>query len=234
VMPEAARLPGTPLALSAHGLLEIVLVLLGRHDQANRVAEAAGRDIQRCGHPYPQAVAMTIGVFAAVHRRDLPLLRERAAAAAVLAERWGFQLLAANATAPLGWVQAIEGDPVGGAARLRQALARFDATGARAIRPLLLGLLAEAEQLAGRPAEALRLLEEALAQVDRSGERSWEAELHRLKGESLLAGACPQAAEGAFRASIAVAKRQGAKLVEARATADLERLLTARQAQSSR
>src|SRR6266545_5392036 len=52
-MPEAAQLPGTPLVLSANGLLEIVLVLLGRHDQATKVAEAASRDIQRSHHPYP-------------------------------------------------------------------------------------------------------------------------------------------------------------------------------------
>src|SRR6266508_1440192 len=235
-MPEAAQLPGTPLVLSANGLLEIVLVLLGLHDQATRVAEAASRDIQRSHHPYPNAVAMTIGVHAAVHRRDAPLLRARAAAAAALAERWGFQMLAANATALLGWAQAIEGDPAGGAARLRQALARSQATGAQATRPLLLGLLAEAEQLAGRPGEALGLLDDALAQVDRSGERYCEAELHRLKGESLLAGSPPRAAEAerAFRTAIAVAGRQGAKLLEGRATVSLGRLLAAQRAQSTR
>jgi tetratricopeptide (TPR) repeat protein len=235
-MPQAAPLPGTPLALPADGLLEVVLVLLGLDDQAARVAEAANRHMQRSGHPYPKAMAMTIGVFAAVHRRDPLLVRARAAAAAALAERWGFQLLAANVTAPLGWVQAVEGDPAGGVGLLRQALARSQQTGAQATRPLLLGLLAEAEQLAGRPAESLRLLEEALAQVDRTGERYCEAELHRLKGKSLLTVSPPRAAEAeaAFRTSIAVAKRQGAKLLEARATASLDRLLVARQAQSSR
>jgi len=148
----------------------------------------------------------------------------------------GFQLLAATATAPLGWAQAIEGDPAGGAALLRQALARSAATRAKATRPLLLGLLAEAEQLAGRPGEALRLLEDALDQVNRSGERYCEAELHRLKGESLLVMSPPRAAEAedAFRTSVAVARRQGAKLFERRASASLGRLLAAQRSQSSR
>jgi hypothetical protein len=82
-----------------------------------------------------------------VNRRDPQLLRERAAAAVALCERWGFQMLAVSATAPLGWAQAIEGDPAGGARQLRQALARWAATGSQAARPQLLGLLAEAEQL---------------------------------------------------------------------------------------
>jgi DNA-binding SARP family transcriptional activator len=235
-MPEASLPPGTPLALTAAGLLENVLVLLGLHDQAAGVAEAASRDIERSVHPYPKAMAMTVGVYAAVQRRDPPLLRARAAAAAALSERWGFQMLAASATAPLGWAQAIEGDPAGGAALLRRALARSEATGARATRPLLLGLLAEAERLAGRPGEALGLLDDALAQVDRSGERSWEAELHRLKGESLLAISPPRPseAEQAFRTSIEVARRQDAKLFEERASASLGRLRAAQRSQSSR
>jgi predicted ATPase len=101
---------------------------------------------------------------------------------------------------------------------------------------MLLGLLAEAEQLAGRPEEALRLLDEALAQVDLSGERYCEAELHRLRGESLLAVSPPQAteAETAFASAIAVASRQGAKLLEDRVAASLDRLKAARRPQSSR
>ena len=116
-----------------------------------------------------------------------------------------------------------------GAARLRQALARSAETGAQATRPLLLGLLAEAEQLAGRPAEALRLLDDALAQANRTGERCCEAELHRLKSQSLLVMSPPRAAEAeaAFRTSVAVARRQGAKLLEGRAAASLGRLRAA-------
>jgi DNA-binding SARP family transcriptional activator/predicted ATPase len=235
-MPDASWLSAIPLALATAGVLEIVLLLLGLPDQATKVAEAASRDIQRSPHPYPKAVAMNTGVMAAVHRRDPQLLRARAAAAATLAQRWGFQTLATAATAPLGWAQAIEGDPAGGASLLRRALARWAATGSQAARPQLLGLLAEAEQLADRPAEALRLLDDALAQVNRSGERYGEAELHRLKGESLLAVSPPQAAEAeaAFATAIAVARRQGAKLLEDRATASLVRLRAARRAQSAR
>jgi DNA-binding SARP family transcriptional activator len=232
-MPEAARLPGIPLALGADGYLEIVLELLGLHEQATKVAETASRGLERA-HPFPKAAAMAIGVYAAIVRRDPGLLRERAATAAALSSKWGFGMLESLATVPLGWVQAIEGDPAAGAALLNQGLTRWAETGTQVSRAVLLGLLAEAEQLADGPEEALRLLDDALAQVERTGERYFEAELHRLRGESLLALSLSQAAGAAFRASITVARRQGARLFEKRATASLGRLRADQRAQSAR
>ena len=234
-MPDAAWLPGFPLDLGAAGFLEFALVLLGLTEDADRVAEAAGARLERT-HPYSRALVMGAAVFAAVCRRNPTLVRTRAEATAALAERWGFRMLAAAAAAPLGWVQAIEGDPAGGTARLREALATWQAVGLRASQPLLLGLLAEAEQLAGEPEQALRRLEDAVAEVDRSGERYVLAELYRLRGESLLALSPPRMdeAEAAFTTSIDVARRQCAKLLEDRATASLAQLRTARQAQSQR
>jgi DNA-binding SARP family transcriptional activator len=234
-MPQAIRLPGIPLALGAHDYLEIVLELLGLHEQATKVAEAASRNLER-GHPFPKAAALAIGVYAAAVRRDPGLLRERASAAAALSSKWGFAMMESLATAPLGWAQAIEGDPVAGAALLRQGLTRWAETGTQVSRPVLLGLLAETEEVAGRPEEALRLLEDALTQIEVSDERYFEAEIHRLKGESLLAVSPPRVAEAedALRTSIAVARRQGAKLLEERALTSLGSLLTIRRAQSSR
>jgi DNA-binding SARP family transcriptional activator len=223
---DADRLPGTPLAVTADSLLEIVLVLMGEADDADRIARDAAREIDRTTHPYQKAASMAIGVYAALHRRDPDLLRRRAEATAALSERWGYRMLAANATAPLGWIQAIEGDPAGGATRLRQALDRWGDSGSPATRPLLMGLLAEAEHLAGRPREALHVLDAALAQMDRTGQRHAEAELHRLRGQALLALTPPRTteAETAFRTAIRVAHGQGARLLEHRATDSLHRM----------
>jgi predicted ATPase len=79
-------------------------------------------------------------------------------------------------------------DRPGGSWLLRQSLEDIQAGGAQHLVPWGLGLLAEAELLAGRPQEALGLLDDALARVGRSGERMYEAELHRLRGGALLAG----------------------------------------------
>ena len=70
-------------------------------------------------------------------------------------------------------------------------------------------------------------MDEALALVERTDGRHWEAELHRLRGE-LLSTQSTQGddvkAEVSFQKAIKVARRQGAKSWELRATASLARL----------
>ncbi len=70
------------------------------------------------------------------------------------------------------------------------------------------------------------LTADALDLVTRSGRRWIEPELHRLKGELLLA--LPEtdtaAAEACFRHAIAVAREQGARMLELRVATSLARL----------
>ena len=86
--------------------------------------------------------------------------------------------------------------------------------------------LAEAEARAGNPDRAVAILDEALATCDRTGHRAYEAELRRARGETLLkrdpANSAP--AEEAFLSAIAVAKQQGTRSFEMRATLALARL----------
>ena len=74
-----------------------------------------------------------------------------------------------------------------GIAQMQQGLATWRATGAKALRPYFLALLAEASAQVGQHEAGLTLLAEALAVTNDTGERRWDAELHRLKGEILLA-----------------------------------------------
>jgi adenylate cyclase len=67
--------------------------------------------------------------------------------------------------------------------------------------------------------------------MDAHGECWWAAEIHRLKGELWLQASSrtPQArarreAEACFRRALAIAHRQGAKLLELRAVVSLSRL----------
>ena len=86
--------------------------------------------------------------------------------------------------------------------------------------------LAEAEARAGDPDRAIAIIDEALATADRIGYRSFEAELHRTRGDILLKRdpAKPAAAEEAFRGAIAVAKQQGTRSFELRASLALAKL----------
>ena len=233
-MPDAAWLPGFPLDLGAAGFLEFALVLLGLAEDADRVAEAAGARLERA-HPYSRGLVMGAALFAAVCRRDPALVQARAAAAAALAERWGFRMLAAAAMAPLGWVQAIQGDP----AEARRGCARRWPAG----RPWGCGRRSRccwgcwprrSSWPAGRRRRCAGWRSPWARSTGAVKATSWPSCTGR--GESLLALSPPRAAEAeaAFTASIDVARRQCAKLLEDRAAASLAQLRTARQAQSQR
>ena len=88
--------------------------------------------------------------------------------------------------------------------------------------------IAEAYLAAGRPREGLEAVSEGLELVQRTGARIFEAEMRRLKGELLLMGDQSTVVEAArcFGDAIEVARRQGAKSLELRATMSLARLLT--------
>ncbi|MBV8361099.1 MAG: tetratricopeptide repeat protein, partial [Deltaproteobacteria bacterium] len=88
--------------------------------------------------------------------------------------------------------------------------------------------IAEAYLAAGRRREGLEAVSEGLEMVQRTGTRIFEAEMRRLKGELLLMGDKGTIVEAArcFGDAIEVARRQGAKSRELRATISLARLLT--------
>jgi adenylate cyclase len=91
---------------------------------------------------------------------------------------------------------------------------------------VMLVALAETCGRAGRVAEALDLITEGLTAAEGTGLRFVDAELHRLKAELLIIqGHNGIEAERCLRTAIDVARRQGARLFELRATVSLARLL---------
>jgi adenylate cyclase len=90
-----------------------------------------------------------------------------------------------------------------------------------------LAALAEMCGKNGRAEEGLDWVAKGLATAERTGLRVTEAELHRLKGDLLMikdAGNVVEA-EGCLRTAIDIARRQGARFFELRATVSLARLL---------
>jgi predicted ATPase len=111
-------------------------------------------------------------------------------------------------------------------AQMHRGLAAWQATGAEAVRPYFLALLAEAYAKVWQPEEGLSLLAEALAVAHDKGERRWDAELYRLQGELLLARSAEQhvEVEACFQQALEIARRQEAKALELRAAMSLARL----------
>ena len=109
---------------------------------------------------------------------------------------------------------------------IRDAMARTTATRFGLARSLFGSMLAEACASVGQIDEALSALDEALP-FARTEEHYYEAEMNRLRGELLLKRGSTErgAAEDCFRKAIEIAKKQGAKSWELRATTSLARLI---------
>jgi tetratricopeptide (TPR) repeat protein len=97
------------------------------------------------------------------------------------------------------------------------------------MRGVMLGWLATLQADTGTPEAGLSTINEALRQTNDVTGRAWEAELRRLRAEILLA-ARPDAgveAELSYNNAIVVARDQGARSLELRATTSLARFLRA-------
>ena len=87
--------------------------------------------------------------------------------------------------------------------------------------------LAEASAKAGRLEEGLTAAAVALDLIRAGGESAWEAEIHRVSGELLMKQDHSHRAEAqeSVEQAIEIARQQGAKMLELRATVSLARLL---------
>jgi DNA-binding winged helix-turn-helix (wHTH) protein/tetratricopeptide (TPR) repeat protein len=145
-----------------------------------------------------------------------------AAKSARLAEEGGFPHVLGMATVNRGWALVMQGNPTAGVPLLREGVAAVEATGARLVRPAYLGMLALADVLEGSRRSAAARLDEALAEVERTGERLHEGVLLIAKSRFLAAESGGDASvrsdgEAYLRRALAIARSQGARLLELRA-----------------
>jgi predicted ATPase len=203
------------------------LAVVGRTREAARTSHEAIASARALGHPFSLALAYVFAAAVDQARRDAESTREHAEAAIALAREQDFRLLHAWASAFAGWASVEQGRGEEGLSQILDAIAETRATGTEGFLSHLHVLLGEAHLRCGRVDAGLAGVEEALAIVQRTGERSCEAELHRVRGELLLAtGAAGSMheAERAFAQAIAIARRQGARLLVLRAAMSVARL----------
>jgi predicted ATPase len=119
-----------------------------------------------------------------------------------------------------GWCRVVNGDVQQGLALASQAIASMQSIQSRHLMTFLMGLLADAYVKAGFKDEAMQTVEEAIAMADATGEHFYDAELSRLRGTLLAHPVSGKKDESvtSFRAAIAIARKQGAKTLELRAS----------------
>jgi len=175
--------------------------------------------------PFSLALTLYFTAVAAQMLGDVELATTNSRASLEIAREHDLAQPMAWSMGVAGWCSAANGDLERGIALTVGSVAKMQAIQSRHFLCYLLGLLADVQQRAGPAAPALKAADEGLALAEATGERFWSAELNRLRGE-LLAGAphgLQLEAHTSFSAAIALAKEQGASILEDKAKASLQR-----------
>jgi predicted ATPase len=242
---DASRYSQNPLVgAKSHGAW--TLWFLGEPDRALAKLEeilAFARDLSD-----PHGLAHTLFFSATLHqlRREPHEAQQSAEAAVAIAGEHGILLYETMSRILLGWALVENGQMEKGIAEIRDGFVAHQPTGMELLRPQFLALLAEALARADQTEEALRFIEEALAHSNRNKERYYLAELYRLKGEMLLeqlarrpvsrgatngktaaSSAVDRDAERCISLAVDIAREQGAKSLELRASVSLARVYQA-------
>jgi predicted ATPase len=199
---------------------------LGLADQARERAQAAIDLAQRLGKAFEIAGARALAGILSVYRREPERTLENAGPLVQLCTEHQFMPPLAHALGQRGWALAMLRRPEEGIAQIREGLATAQAGGMQITCGFYLGLLVDALASAGAVAEAATTLEDALGMLpevdlDRPQLLLLHADLLDRQGEG-------GGVEAAYRDAIALARRQGARVYELRATTRLGRWLQAR------
>jgi tetratricopeptide (TPR) repeat protein len=200
------------------GTLALVLLHQGHLDEARTRLREAETRAAAGDRPFDRSFAAQQACIFHLISRDTDALAS-AAEQALASE--GFPTAAAIGRVSRGRVLSAKGDHRRGVAVMREAIDAYRATGQRITLPVMLAALAEGHAAAGDETAARACVAEARAVAESTGDVHYLAELHRLEGTL-----DPPAAERSFRRAVEVAREQGARWWELRATSSLARLAT--------
>jgi tetratricopeptide (TPR) repeat protein len=208
--------------LYAFGYLAWSHLILGDEPRAAAVHADMVATAAQSGNPYGIAIANAFAQTLAVSAGRPAAVREAAERALAQAQTEKLHLFVAWALCARGWALGQEGEVDAGLGDIRTGLALFQMAGFRLMYPYHQALLVETLRRADAVDEALATTDDALALTESHLDRSWEAELRRLRGELLAATGRHDEAVATLEAACALARRQGARVFEARAVAALE------------
>jgi len=206
---------------------------LGYPDQALRRSQEAVTLAQELSHPLSLSAAYHFKGFLHLFRREGRPSLEQAEAAMAIAADQGFVFFIAFDTILRGWALAEKGESEEGFSQMLQGLDAYRATGAEALLPQWMAILADSYGQLGQVQEGIDILADAQILADKNnGERWFIAETLRIKGKLLMLGikdklrdtAVYDEAETCFLQAIKLAQQQEAKSLELRAAISLSRL----------
>jgi class 3 adenylate cyclase/tetratricopeptide (TPR) repeat protein len=204
------------------------LCFLGDLDRARAAIERslsiAETRAREPAHIYGLVNALTFAVRVHQFCGDIAAERRFAEKVMDIARRNHYTYYEALSRCHLGWVIGAEGRPFEGIDHMVDGMAALDKTGTLLAIPGFYALLSELYLRAHRFSEAAGALARAASPT---GPSTWDAEIERLRGDILALQPQPdlEAAEVAYRTSLATASRQGARSLILKTGLSLSRLL---------
>jgi tetratricopeptide (TPR) repeat protein len=218
--------PAIDFGFDAHCFLCLYLArgaaLRGYSGKARSLMDAVLDRARKIQHLPSFVVTLSVLCAAAWSLRDRLQLKYYSDEHVRATTEQGYTPWYARSISYVGWVRAAEGKHEEGLVLLDRALEQLASAGTALYVPHTCAMRADVHTQMGHPELAEADLDHALSIAERTGEAWPEAELHRRKGE--LRRADPLAAENCFRRAVSVARAQGAKLFELRASVSLARL----------
>jgi predicted ATPase len=207
----------------------IALWCLGRIDQAEEYGRRGLTLAREIDHPNSTAHVLLQAAYLGAMRRDAERVQSLADELVALSTEHGVVLFQAWGTIFQGWALSARGRHERAIERLVGGMVAAREAGSQLGHTQVLRFTAESWAQNGDVDKALEFLAEAMEMIEQTDERLHESEILRIRGELLLErNADPtDEAESALRRAIAVARNQGAKLIELRAVISLSRLLRA-------
>jgi predicted ATPase len=208
----------------------LTLWVLGRVDEALRLADRALADAESAAHAPTMGYALLLTAFLGLFRYSSEAVATYSLALADIVSRYDLTAYFAGLLVFFqGWVKCSDAAEGSRLAEMRRGLAIAREQGNTFLLSSPETALAEAEACAGETDAGLRRLDDALTELARTEQRWYEAEMHRSRAEILLKRdpADTAAAEQSLHVAIAIAQSQKALSFELRAALSLAKLYRA-------
>jgi DNA-binding winged helix-turn-helix (wHTH) protein len=216
---EKTELEAAGVHLLALAMGSFALWLTGRPDRAVTLIQRAQQVAAEAFDPFEHAAMLAEGALLHVWRREPARAIELARRTLTLSEQGAFAKWEKRALLVLRWAEA-ETAPALSRARVEELLSEpwEDGSVGRTMHAAV--YVAIAARL-GQTDRALDVIGSTLSTIERTDERWLEPEMHRLRGEMLQLRSDSTSAEQSMRAAIDIARTQGSRLLELRATLSL-------------
>jgi len=198
--------------------------IVGYPDRAINLFESAIKRCRELKQPFSLGYVLFHQTWICAARGDVLATQQVCEQLEAVSEEGGFTAFSGLNRIYQGWVASGQGEHERGIAMIRDGIANW-------ANPLfttvLSSILAEACLRAGRYQEAIDAVIVGRDHSSRTGEHYAESEIERVAGETLILMDAEKAveAEQCLRRAVALARRQGAKWFELRATTSFARLL---------